>query len=137
MERLANDLLIKTQKAKDRFVFLTEEISKPEVISDNKEWKKLVKERSMLEDIASAHDELEKLVLDHEACQKDYDNETSPELRDMFYEEIGSLREKIEEKAEEVKFSFFLKTKMMTTMLLLKLGRRRAERSPLCLQACL
>lgn len=103
MERLANDLLIKTQKAKDRFVFLTEEISKPEVIADNKEWKKLVKERSMLEDIASAHDELEKLVLDHEACQRDYDNETNTDLRDMFYEEIGSLREKIEAKAEEVK----------------------------------
>ena len=51
MEELGKEILTKTQKAKDRFDELTSLISKPEIIADNKEWKKLVKERSRLEDI--------------------------------------------------------------------------------------
>ena len=103
MEDIANDILTKTQKAKDRFDELTELIAKPEIIADNKEWKKLVKERSALEEIAEAHDGLQKLVKDFEAAQSDYDKETSAEMRDMFYEEIGSLKVQIEAKVEEVK----------------------------------
>ena len=104
MEELGKEILTKTQKAKDRFDELTSLISKPEIIADNKEWKKLVKERSRLEDISNAHDELEKLVSEHETCEKEYASEKDAELRDMFYEEIGQLRKKIEEKVEEVKF---------------------------------
>lgn len=103
MENLASDILEKTQKARDRFDFLTEEIMKPEVIADNKSWKKLVKERSSLEALASAHDELQKLLSDYEACQADYEKEKNQELRDMFYDEIGSLKVQIEEKVEEIK----------------------------------
>ena len=103
MENLATDILEKTQKARSRFDFLTGEIMKPEVIADNKSWKKLVKERSGLEELASAHDELQKLLADYEACQTDYEKEKNAELRDMFYDEIGSLKQQIEEKVEEIK----------------------------------
>lgn len=103
MEDIANDILTKTQKAKNRFEELTEMISKPEIISDNKLWKGLVKERSNLEEIAAAHDNLERLVKDYKSAQEDYSSEKDSDLRDMFYEEIGSLKVQIEEKVEEIK----------------------------------
>ena len=75
MEELGTDILEKTQKAKSRFDELTELVSKPEIIADNKEWKKLVKERSMLEELASAHDQLASLMSNYKSCQNDYEVE--------------------------------------------------------------
>lgn len=99
----ANDILNKTKKAKVRFVELTNLISLPEILSDNREYRKLAKERAGLEELASAHDELETLINNYDSCQADYDKEESAEMRDMFYEEIGLLKKQIEEKAEEIK----------------------------------
>ena len=53
MVEYANEMLEKTGKAKARFDELTELVMKPEVIADNREWKKLVKERASLEVIAT------------------------------------------------------------------------------------
>ena len=66
MEELANELLEKTGKTKERYEKLNEMVSDPDVIADNREWKKLVKERSSIEDIVFAHDRLEKIVKDLE-----------------------------------------------------------------------
>ena len=103
MEELVTEILEKTGKAKARFDELTELVSKPEIIADNREWKKLVKERSNLEDIAAAHDELTKLDKDIKSCEKEYDSETDNEIRQMFYDEIGSLKKQIEAKIEDIK----------------------------------
>lgn len=103
MENIADNILEKTQKAKDRFDELTSLISQPQIIADNKEYKKLCKERANLEELATEHDNLKKLVGDLEACQKDYDNEKDSQMRDMFYEEIGALEKKIEDKVEQIK----------------------------------
>ena len=97
------DILEKSGKAKARFDELTGLILKPEIISDNREYKKLCKERASLEELATEHDNLQTLVTNYENCQKDYEKETDSELRDMFYDEIGSLKKQIEEKVEQVK----------------------------------
>ena len=55
-------MLEKTTKIKQRYDELTDLIVKPEIIADNSEWKKLVKERNSIEDIALAHDKLEKQI---------------------------------------------------------------------------
>ena len=75
MENESRDLLAKTEKSKVRFDELTDLISRPEIIADNREWKKLVKERNSLEGIAEAHVELAKLVEDMDSCQKDFEQE--------------------------------------------------------------
>ena len=103
MEEQAIDILQKTQKAKDRFVELTELISRPDIIADNKLWKGYVKERSHLEEIADAHDALDKLLKDLTCAQEDYDKEKNSEMRDLFYEEIGSLKSQIQIKVDEIK----------------------------------
>ncbi len=103
MVDLANELLEKTGKTKERFEKLTELVSDPDVIADNREWKKLVKERSSIEEIVQAHDKLEKLVKDFEESKTCYESETDNELRDMFYEDMALLKGKIEKEVEDIK----------------------------------
>lgn len=103
MVEFANEMLEKTGKAKARFDELTALVMKSEIIADNREWRKLVKERASLEDIATCHDQLKGLCDEMEICQSEYDRETDHEIKSMFYDEIGSLKSRIEEKVEEAK----------------------------------
>ncbi len=103
MENIGKIYLQKTEKSKQRFDELTNLISKPEILADNREWKKLVKERNSLEALADAHSALEKLVLNLEGCENDVLNEKDDEMKAMFQDEIADLKEKITEKVDEIK----------------------------------
>lgn len=103
MENESRDLLAKTEKSKVRFDELTDLISRPEIIADNREWKKLVKERNSLEGIAEAHVELAKLVDDMDSCQKDFEKEKDAEMKQLFESEIENLKEKINNKIDDIK----------------------------------
>ena len=103
MENESRDLLAKTEKSKVRFDELTYLISRPEIIADNREWKKLVKERNSLEGIAEAHVELAKLVEDMDSCQKDFEQEKDAEIKQLFESEIENLKEKINNKIDDMK----------------------------------
>lgn len=103
MENESRDLLAKTEKSKVRFDELTDLISRPEIIADNREWKKLVKERNSLEGIAEAHVELAKLVEDLDNCQKDFEQEKDNEMKQLFESEIEDLKEKINNKIDDMK----------------------------------
>lgn len=103
MENESRDLLAKTEKSKVRFDELTDLISRPEIIADNREWKKLVKERNSLEGIAEAHVELAKLVEDMDSCQKDFEQEKDSEMKQLFESEIENLKEKINNKIDDMK----------------------------------
>ena len=92
MEELVDEILDKTGKLKERFDELTKLVSDPSIIADNREWKKLVKERSALEDVANAHDRLLKLTNDLKSCEDEHSKENDHELKQMFYDEIVSLR---------------------------------------------
>ena len=96
-------MLAKTEKSKVRFDELTDLISRPEIIADNREWKKLVKERNSLEGIAEAHVELAKLVEDMDSCQKDFEKEKDAEMKQLFESEIENLKEKINNKIDDIK----------------------------------
>ncbi len=103
MVDLANELLEKTGKTKDRFEQLTELVSDPAVIADNREWKRLVKERSSIEEIVVAHDKLENLLNQLKESKEGYESETDHELKEMFYEDVASLTSQIEKEIEEIK----------------------------------
>ena len=83
-----SEILEKIEKSKVRFDELTDLISRPEIIADNLEWKKLVKERSQIEDIANAYVELKNLSENFENCEKDIKNETDAEMKELFQAEI-------------------------------------------------
>ncbi len=103
MENLSRELLQKTEKSKVRFDELTELISRPEIIADNREWKKLVKERNSLEGLAEANKALDDLIKNLDNCQSDLSKESDPEMKALFEAEISDLEEKIEQKTEEIK----------------------------------
>lgn len=93
----------KTLNIKKRFDELTDLISKPEIIADQKEWKKLVKERASLEDLANAHDELVKLKKELSEAEETLKSETDKDMVELFSEEVKSCRKKIEELQERIK----------------------------------
>lgn len=97
------DYLEKTKKSKERYDELTELVMKPEIIADNKGWKKLVKERSSLEDIANAYTSLLSFSQNLENCENDLKNEKDNEMKALFESEIKELKEKIEKEIEEIK----------------------------------
>ena len=96
-------MLEKTIAFKNRFDELTELIAKPEIIADQKEWKKLVKERSGLEELAEAHDELVKLTKEEEDIHKTLETEKDEEMLELFKEEEKENKRKIEELEEKIK----------------------------------
>ena len=89
-------MLEKTKKIKQRFDELTELISRPEILSDMNQWKKLVKERSAIEDIAAAHNKLEKVLKEKQDLSELIPNESDHEMRAMMEEELQSLKEQEE-----------------------------------------
>ena len=97
------EILEKTKKSKERYDELTEEVMKPEVIADNRAWKKLVKERNSLEDIANAYQELLSLSNNLDSCEEEVKAESDAEMKKLFESEIYSLKEQIEKKVEEMK----------------------------------
>ncbi|MBR5226602.1 MAG: PCRF domain-containing protein, partial [Clostridia bacterium] len=96
-------LIETTQKLKDRYDELTDLIIKPEVIADNKEWKKLVKERSSLEEIVNSHMEYEKALQDKKGMEETIATETDAEMKKFFEDELYHLNGKILEMEEEIK----------------------------------
>ena len=103
MEELINEIIEKTQKTKDRYDELTSLVSDPQIISNNKEWQKLAKERSKLEDIAISHDKLKTLLSDYVQCKKDHEEEKDHEMKIMFFEEIERLKKELESENEKIK----------------------------------
>lgn len=103
MEELASEILQKTAKTKERFDELTRLVSDPDVIADNRQWKKLVKERSSLEDIVEAHDKLEKLQKELLSAQAELEHESDHDIKEMFFDEIARLKSEIEKMVEEIK----------------------------------
>ena len=85
-------MLEKSLKLKQRYDELTELVMKPEIIADNKEWKKLVKERSGLEELAETHTALEKVVNDLKANEESLKSETDAEMLSLYKEENEDLK---------------------------------------------
>lgn len=96
-------MLEKTQKIKIRFDELTKMISDPEIIADNKNWQKLIKERNTLEPIAEAHDKLKKTLQELEEAEKSYADVKEEEMKELFKEEIDALKTTQKELVDEIK----------------------------------
>jgi peptide chain release factor 1 len=94
----------KLEAMKARFDFLSEEIGKSEVIADQKEWKKLVVERSALEDAVLKYEEYLKLAKEYEECaelMREADGDA--ELFDAAEEESADVKRRLEGTVEELK----------------------------------
>ena len=96
-------MIEKLKKIKERFDELNALVSKPEIVSDQNNYKKYMKELSSLTPICEAYDKYKKLHEDLESAEQLLDNETDPEMIEMCKTEIESCKEKITKLDEEIK----------------------------------
>ena len=92
----------KLEETKKRYEFLTDEIVKPEVIANQNEWKKLVKERADIEEIVNKYaeyKEAEKNFEDRKAMMSDDD----ADIRELAKEEYDSFKTALDNVIEELK----------------------------------
>ena len=87
----------------ERYNFLTEELTKPEVYNDFKKMKELNKEKTSLEESVMAYKSYTQILRDLEAA---HEMTHDPEMAEFAHEEIGELtkqKEELEEKINMVK----------------------------------
>ena len=93
----------KLDKIVARYEFLTEEISKPEVIANNNQWKKLVKEHSNLRPIVECYEQYKKAKGELEANLELAEMETDKEMLALLHEDINFQKKQIEELNDQLK----------------------------------
>ncbi len=93
----------KLDKIVERYNFLTEEISKPEVIANNNQWKKLVKEHSGLRPIVECYEQYQKAKAELDANLELSELETDKEMLALLHEDINLQKKNIEELNEQLK----------------------------------
>ncbi len=93
----------KLKSVKEKYEALGVQIIQPEVIADNKEWTRLVKEHSSLEPIVSAYDRLVKTQSDIDGALEMLKNEREPEMLELAKEELEEKKAELEKVTEELK----------------------------------
>lgn len=92
----------KLKLMKERFAYLTDEISKPEVIADRELWQKLVKEHSDLETVIEKYDEYLAAEKSFEEA-KELLSSGDDELKELAKAEFEEYKEKMEQLTCELK----------------------------------
>jgi len=96
-------MIEKLKAIKEKYLQLAEEIVKPEVISDNKLYTKLIKEYNNLEPISIAYDKYVKLNNDLNEAKQLKDGESDSEMLELLNAEIEDCGEKLEKLEQEIK----------------------------------
>ena len=96
-------MLEKLEKIVARYDFLTEEISKPEVIADNNSWKKLVKEHSNLTPIVECYNAYRKAKSELDANMELLEIETDKEMLALLHEDVNLQKKSLEDLLNELK----------------------------------
>ena len=93
--------LEKLEGIKSKFIELTSLISSPEIIADNKEWTKLVKEHSQIQPVVEAYDRYLSLKAEEQGLMEMINGDD--ELKEMAQEELPEVKEKIAGVENELK----------------------------------
>ena len=96
-------MLEKLEKIVARYDFLTEEISKPEVIADNNNWKKLVKEHSNLTPIVEYYNRYKKAKSELDANMELLEVETDKEMLSLLHEDVSLQKKNLDDLLAELK----------------------------------
>lgn len=96
-------MIDKLTNLKNRYIELTQEISKSEVIANHEEWQKLVKEHSDLEPIILKFDEYSKDKEQISDLKQMLKEESDPEMHSMIKEELSDLEDSMPKLEAELK----------------------------------
>ena len=97
-------MLDKLRFIKEKYCTLSHELTKPEVIEDNKLYTKTIKEYNELEPIVNAYDRYSSLTKNLESDEELLSVETDPEMKEMLELEIESYKKDIAALEEEIRF---------------------------------
>lgn len=95
-------LVDKLQSVKDRYLAVSEQIIKPEVINDQKKYKELTKEYSNLQPIVEKFDEYQAVEKNIKECLELRETE-SGEMLDLIEQDLEDSKAKLETLEEEIK----------------------------------
>lgn len=93
----------KLDSIKNKYDELTELIAKPEIIADNKEWTKLVKEHSQVEPVVTAYARLVDIEKEIEDLKVMAETEEDRELRELAAAELDEKRAELEKINNELR----------------------------------
>ncbi|MDD3231785.1 MAG: peptide chain release factor 1 [Clostridia bacterium] len=96
-------MIEKTKKIKQRYDELTLLVTNQEIIADNKQMKKLIKERNAIEEIADIHQILEKTLNEKAETEEILKNEKENEIKHLFEDELVLINKHINELEEKIK----------------------------------
>ncbi len=96
-------MIEKLGKIEERYNELTQKIGDPEIIANNREWKKLAKEHSDLTPIIEEYEKLKKCVTSLEEDEKLLKVEKDAEMLELLQEEIKGLKAQREQLDENLK----------------------------------
>ena len=102
-------MIDKLKEIKVRYDDLCSKIADPEVIADNKNWQKIVKEKSGLDELMNIYDEMLKAHKAISLAQEVLDEGTDLELKEMFEEEIYTNKHLLEELEAKAKIELLPK----------------------------
>ncbi len=95
-------MLNKLKILKSRYEELTQELSKPDAMSDQARWKELVKEHAQLEEIVTVYDEYIKCTNSISEL-KDMITVSEQDMRELIHEELTELEQKSEKLESDLK----------------------------------
>lgn len=88
---------------KDKYKDLEEKIADPEIIGNQEQWQKLMKEHADLSPVVHKYDDYVRAVDDIAGAKDIISNETDEDLRNMAKEELSELEKNLEKIIEELK----------------------------------
>ena len=94
----------KLKAIKNKFEEISKQVSLPEVISDNKRYRALMKEYSTMQPIVDEYNHYSKLKRDLSEDKELLSVEEDADMKDMLKTEIEDLKQQIEKSEEDIKF---------------------------------
>ena len=89
----------KIERLRSRNQKLTEELSQPDIFSDQQRYRKLAREQSEISQVVQHYDELQSVIMQIEEDEKIIDLDEDADLVSIAREEIGELNRRKEEMA--------------------------------------
>lgn len=102
-DQKGESMLNKLKQLKQRYIELTVMVSSSSILADKKEYVRVTKELSGLEDIIQKYDEYLKIEKDVEDAKELIKTETDKEMQEMLNEEIYGGKDKLNSIIEELK----------------------------------
>ncbi len=96
-------MIDKLKKCKERYLELTEDLSRQDAMNDMAAWKKKVQEHSTLEEIVHEYDAYLKDIEERDNCREMLSEHLEPDLKTLVQEELDLIEQNLKKREETLK----------------------------------